>query len=383
MEETPALVFKYKCRRNMFVARPAICRPVVQSPTPIVSFHHRPTRKRTDGKESHVPIVAALNPLRKVLRSKGVAKTKTEPKLKETGREKAASATNKEVTLEFQKSYNSSLHLNVSPSSSIKFDRRDASSRLKLLAVVQSGESEEHTVESASTAFPPGYIEQLPNFPKEEEEKSTSLKSPGKLDDTAMELPLWTKISHFQGDLLGNGRPGSVGDIETVTPRKLASSCSLPTPVQQKRGSDRTDFKWGVGRPSVTRSATKSPHNCHRTIVSPQAKRRSPMKQLPDAHILLHPETSKSSMALFTIEKQHLEMKCVRSCMTGTWKEPCIHKPDDVLHDYSGIVFGGLHCHTERHVATLQECELKGALANVAEVSRWQLSGVGAAPSRG
>ncbi|KAL5965914.1 hypothetical protein TSMEX_006357 [Taenia solium] len=224
MEETPALVFKYKCRRNMFVARPAICRPVVQSPTPIVSFHHRPTRKRTDGKESHAPIVAALNPLRKVLRSKGVAKAKTEPKLKETAKEKAASATNKEVTLEFQRSYNSSLHLNVSPSSSIKFDRRDASSRLKLLAVVQGGESEEHTVESASTAFPPGYFKQLPNFPEEEEEKSTSLKSPGKLDDTAMELPLWTKISHFQGDLLGNGRPGSVGDIETVSDSKAAAS---------------------------------------------------------------------------------------------------------------------------------------------------------------
>lgn len=65
--------------------------------------------------------------------------------------------------------------------------------------------------------------------------------------------------------------------ISTQTPRKLASSCSLPTHAQQKHGSDSEDIKWWVGRPTLTRSATKCHHNHHCTIVSPHAKRRSPM----------------------------------------------------------------------------------------------------------
>ncbi|CDS43444.1 hypothetical protein EmuJ_001120600 [Echinococcus multilocularis] len=228
MEETPALIFKYKCRRNMFVARPATCRPALQTPTPIVSFHHRPARVRTTAKESHTPIVASFNPLKRAIRTKNVVKDKVEPELKETATEQEA--TNKEVTLEFQRSYNSSLHLNVSPSSSIKFDRRNASSRIKLLAVVQRGESVEHSEKSTSTDSSPKCFKQLPDFPEGEEENSTSLKSPGNLNDTAMELPLWAKVSHFQGNFVDSERPGSVGDIETVVseePRPIQGTVSI------------------------------------------------------------------------------------------------------------------------------------------------------------
>ncbi|VDM16917.1 unnamed protein product [Hydatigera taeniaeformis] len=213
MEEPPALVFKYKCRRNMFVARPVTCRPVVQSPTPIISFHHRPTKGRSDGKVSHAPIAAALTPIRKILRSKSVTKAKSEPELKETLREEASSPMNKEVTLEFQRSYNSSLHLNVSPTSSINFDRRDVSSRIKLLAVVQHMDSEELTEKCASTASSP----KLP----EEEGTPTSSKLPRKLGSTAIKLLSCAKDSEYDGGLGDAERPGSVGDIETVVSEEL------------------------------------------------------------------------------------------------------------------------------------------------------------------
>ena len=244
MEGSPSLIFKYKCRRNMFVARPAVCRPAVQGANAIVALQHRSDEDKTTTKPHKV--VSTF--FRKFIRSRSLTKTEViKTKSNNVKEEEEGTTTaSKEVTLEFKRSFSSSLHLNVSPCSSITFDRRDATSRMELLTVTHCGENLKQSEQ------PPLISSKIQELQEDYEENSAPSTSSRISNELSSRSPLWKYLTYPQGDFILNERPGRFGDSkssEDVFERPILGPASISGDDRSKLHPLEVNITSGSGPP--------------------------------------------------------------------------------------------------------------------------------------
>ncbi|KAM7533658.1 hypothetical protein Aperf_G00000125515 [Anoplocephala perfoliata] len=115
------LVFLHKHRRSAFAGNMASCQPANQFEAPIFSHHHSPI----ESKLSKINIISSQS------------SAKTEAKSGKLSKEKIERRDKFGTDFGISKSFSSSLHLKVSPNSSIIFDRQNVSSKLDLVPMIQ------------------------------------------------------------------------------------------------------------------------------------------------------------------------------------------------------------------------------------------------------
>lgn len=181
------LIFRHRHRRSALFTNMAVYQPANQLETPIFIHNHTPIKNRL----SKINIIASKSDAANAVKNDKQSKASME----KVGRDERFG-----LHFGISKSYSSSLHLKVSPTSSIIFDRRNISTKLSLVPVVQPDESKKSSGTLSSTSLTRKYSPNLEKYQESRSATPTNSDSDIKCNIVKPAPPERTQITHPNQD---------------------------------------------------------------------------------------------------------------------------------------------------------------------------------------